>query len=149
MGRGVGKLTRARPAPIFCPMFALLTRIMLAFCTAFVFTGQMEAAAEHCARLALAAEHQSAQHASAQHAGHEAPAATSDCHDSEPAAPAHHSTHTKAPADHCECIAALKMCAAIPAAEASHAITPYAWLVAAAPYFASNEPAPDWRPPRA
>lgn len=29
-----------------------LTRILLALVTAFVFTGQMEAAAEHCARLA-------------------------------------------------------------------------------------------------
>ncbi len=123
-------------------MFAMLTRIMLAFCTAFVFTGQMEAAAEHCARLALAAEH----------ATHEAatPAAeTPDCHDSKPAAPAHHSTHTKAPADHCECIAALKMCSQLPVAFASHAITPYAWLEAATPYFASTTPAPDWRPPRA
>jgi hypothetical protein len=124
---------------MFRPMFALLTRIMLAFCTAFVFTGQMEAAAEHCARLALAAEH----------ATHKAPPAaeTPDCHDSQPA-PAH-STHTKAPADHCECIAALKMCSALPAAFASHAITPYAWLTAAAPHFASTTPAPDWRPPRA
>ena len=36
-------------------MLSKLTRILLAICTAFVFTGQMEAAAQHCARLALAA----------------------------------------------------------------------------------------------
>lgn len=122
-------------------MLAKLTRILLAFCTAFVFTGQMEAAAEHCARLALAAEH----------ATHEAPPAaeTPDCHDSKPSAPAHHSTHTKAPTDHCECIAALKMCAVIPFAAASHAITPYAWLDAPAHAFASTDPAPGLRPPRA
>lgn len=129
-------------------MLAKLTRILLAFCTAFVFTGQMEAAAEHCARLALAAEHATHETAPKHHASQHAE--TPPCHETAPAAEAaHHSTHTKAPADHCECIAALKMCAQLPAAFASHAITPYAWLVAAAPYFASNEPAPDWRPPRA
>lgn len=121
-------------------MLSKLTRILLAICTAFVFTGQMEAAAEHCARLALAAEHEAAK------------ADAPTCHDSQPAAEAktpHHSTHTKAPADHCECIAALKMCADIPAAFASHHIEPYAWLTAATAAFASTKPAPDWRPPRA
>ena len=125
-------------------MLSKLTRILLAICTAFVFTGQMEAAAEHCARLALAAEQATAEH-------HHAPKAeTPSCHETQPAAEAtHHSTHTKAPADHCECIAALKMCSALPAAFASHTIEPYAWLTAATPAFASTSPAPDWRPPRA
>ena len=137
---------------MLAPMVRRLTRILLAFCTAFVFTGQMEAAAEHCARLALAAEHATheaaLQHHSDHHAAETTAATTPDCHDSQSAAPTH-STHTKAPADHCECIAALKICTQLPAAFASHAITPYAWLEAAAPYFASTQPAPDWRPPRA
>jgi hypothetical protein len=135
-----------RPRHDVSPMLSNLTRILLAICTAFVFTGQMEAAAEHCARLALAAEHEAA----AQH--HAVNADTPSCHDGQPAAEtkaAHHSTHTKAPADHCECIAALKMCADIPAAFASHNIEPYAWLTAANAAFASTRPAPDWRPPRA
>lgn len=140
--------------PMLAPMVRKLTRILLAFCTAFVFTGQMEAAAEHCARLALAAEqatHKAPQeHADTHHVGHHQQAETPPCHDAAPAAEAtHHSTHTKAPAGHCECIAALKMCAAIPVAEASHAITPYAWLDAPAQAFASTEPAPGLRPPRA
>ncbi len=123
-------------------MLSKLTRILLAICTAFVFTGQMEAAAEHCARLALAAEHESV--AQQHHAD------TPPCHDSKPAAEtAHHSTHSKQPADHCECIAALKICTSLPAAEASHAIAPYAWLTAANTALHSTEPAPDWRPPRA
>ena len=134
---------------MFSAMLAKLTRILLAFCTAFVFTGQMEAAAEHCARLALAAEHET--HAAPQHhTGHNQQAETPDCHDAAPAAEAtHHSSHTKAPADHCECIAALKVCTSIPVAEASHAITPYAWLTAPPHTFASTEPAPGLRPPRA
>lgn len=139
---------------MLAPMVRKLTRILLAFCTAFVFTGQMEAAAEHCARLALAAEHATHEAAPQPHAmqghGDHQQAETPPCHETAPAVETtHHSPHTKAPADHCECIAALKMCAQLPAAFASHAITPYAWLVAAAPDFASNEPAPDWRPPRA
>lgn len=131
-------------------MLAKLTRILLALCTAFVFTGQMEAAAQHCARLALAAEHAihevpaAAQH----HADHHAE--TPPCHETAHAVEtSHHASHTKAPADHCDCIAALKMCTQLPAAFANHAITPYAWLVAATPHFASTTPAPDWRPPRA
>jgi hypothetical protein len=127
-------------------MLSKLTRILLAICTAFVFTGQMEAAAEHCARLALAAEHAVVE----QH--HAVKTETPSCHDSQPAAAAktpHHSTHTKAPADHSECIAALKMCADIQAAFASHTIEPYAWLTAASPAFASTDPAPGLRPPRA
>lgn len=130
-------------------MLSKLTRILLAICTAFVFTGQMEAAAQHCARLALAAEHQAAEHEAARHA---VKADTPPCHDSKLAAEtkiAHHSTHSQQPADHCECIAALKICAAIPASSASQLIAPYAWTVAAAVPFHSTKPTPDWRPPRA
>ena len=122
-------------------MLSKLTRILLAICTAFVFTGQMEAAAQHCARLALAAEHAAVE----QHH-----ADTPPCHDSQPAAKtAHHTTRSQLPADHCECIAALKMCASLPAATASQQIAPYAWAAAIAVPFHSTEPAPDWRPPRA
>ena len=123
-------------------MLSKLTRILLAICTAFVFTGQMEAAAEHCARLALAAEHAAV--AQQHHAD------TPPCHDSQPAATkAHHAAHTKQPADHCECIAALKTCATLAATTTSQRIEPYAWIAAPAVAFHSTEPAPDWRPPRA
>ncbi|HPI48294.1 MAG TPA: hypothetical protein PLH23_08510 [Hyphomonadaceae bacterium] len=138
-------------------MLSKLTRILLAICTAFVFTGQMEAAAQHCARLALLAEHGAAVHESAVHATveqhHAVKAETPSCHDSAAAAEAkaaHYPTHnTNQPADHCECIAALKMCASLPAATASHRIAPYAWLTTGATPFVSTEPTPDWRPPRA
>ena len=120
-------------------MLSKLTRILLAICTAFVFTGQMEAAAQHCARLALAAEHA----ATARHH-----ADTPPCHDSRPAAKTAHQPKQH-PADHCECIAALKTCATLAATTTSQRIEPYAWTVAATPTLHSTEPAPDWRPPRA
>ena len=131
-----------RPRHDVPPMLSKLTRILLAICTAFVFTGQMEAAAQHCARLALAAEHAAVE----QHH-----ADTPPCHDSQPTAEtkaAHHPAHDKQPADHCECIAALKMCASLPAATASQNIAPYAWITTAAVAFHSTDLAPDWRPPR-
>ena len=123
-------------------MLSKLTRILLAICTAFVFTGQMEAAAQHCARLATALAHEA----------EPVKAENPSCHDGQPAAEtkaAHHPTHSEQPADHCECIAALKMCASLPAATASQHIAPYAWTTASAVTFHSNEPTPDWRPPRA
>lgn len=128
-------------------MFAKLTRIVLAIATAFVFTGQMEAAAQHCARLALASHAAGAHHAEAE---------TPPCHGAKEAdqamahhAAPHHTTQDQHPQpDHCECIAALKMCAALTATTTSSHIEPYAWALPQATAFASTKPAPDWRPPR-
>lgn len=128
-------------------MLSRLTRIMLALVTAFVFTGQVEAATQHCARLveqaAIAAE---------------ADEAAPPCHDAQPAvANAHsdhtaktdlHTQHSKSP-DRCECIAALKGCADLETASSATKIEPYAWLMPARATFASNQTEPDWRPPRA
>lgn len=127
-------------------MLSKLTRILLAIATAFVFTGQMEAAAAHCARLAMT-------HATP---GPAAPTAEKPpCHESVDAAQAmHHPApqqhqHKHPQPDHCECIAALKMCIAIATASASRRIEPYAWMLQPAAAFLSRTPAPDWRPPRA
>ena len=134
-------------------MLNRLSRILLALVTAFVFSGQMEAAAEHCARLAQEA----AQAVEAVEAApcHEAAGAAAMSHGQ----PAHHGTaphhsggvqsgSTQAP-DHCECVAALNGWTAFQGPLASSMVAPYAWLTPAAVQFASNEPDPDLRPPRA
>jgi hypothetical protein len=127
-------------------MISAFTRIMLALAMAFVFAGQMEAAAAHCARLAQADA-----------VAFEPPAAeTPDCHGKaeDAAAPAHHQTphhapeDQSAPADHCDCIGALKVCAAPAALPGLSSITAYAWQAPQAISFASVEPAPARRPPR-
>jgi hypothetical protein len=137
-------------------MLARLTRIMMALVTAFVFTGQMEAAAQHCARLAKAAAivavaepdappcHESQAAASHMHAamGHAASHAMS--HDS---GSPQHSGHAKTP--HCECIAALTGWVGLAGATKSGLVEVYAWLTPQQTAFASNEPSPDLRPPRA
>jgi hypothetical protein len=128
-------------------MISAFTRIMLALAMAFVFAGQMEAAAAHCARLAQADS-----------VAVELPAAEiPDCHGmaEDAAAPAHHQTPQHAPedqstpADHCDCIGALKVCAAPAALPRSSSIAAYAWQAPQAISFASVEPAPARRPPRA
>ena len=97
-------------------MLSRLTRIVLALVTAIVFTGQMEAAAQHCAQLAQTAATEAATIVAA--AENEA----SPCHGSNAAVTHRHAAmshqhgapdhsghgpnHTKAPS-HCECIAAL------------------------------------------
>ncbi len=120
-------------------MIPALTRIMLALAMAFTFASQMEAAAAHCAQLAQA----------------DAAAALEqpDCHgmaNAEAPAyhPAPHQPDTPAP-DHCECIAALKVFGAPAALPGSTRIAPYAWLTVADAQFASIDPAPGLRPPRA
>lgn len=134
----------ARPsASILPPMFSAFTRILLALSMAFVFTGQMEAAAAHCAKLAQDAAMQSESE----------PAGKPDCHGMSDAAPTHHpapqhTPDTAAP-DHCECIAALKVCANPASMPGSSRIAPYAWLLPEAATFASVDPAPGLRPPRA
>lgn len=124
-------------------MFSAITRIMLALALAIVFTGRMEAAAAHCASLAR-----------------EEPAQTSptaadepSCHGMETMAPAHHAAASETPdqpqPDHCDCIAALKVCAAPAMTPGSARITPYAFLPPESARFASIDPAPGLRPPRA
>lgn len=124
-------------------MFQALTRIMLALAMALTFAGQMEAAAAHCAQLAQADV------AAAEPTSADEP----DCHGMTDAAPTHHSAPTDpydAPApDHCECMAALKVCAAPATLPESARIAPYAWLRAADARFASLESSPALRPPRA
>lgn len=131
-------------------MLPRLTRIMLALVTAFVFTGQVEAATQHCARLV--------EQAAIAAAATEADEATPPCHETQAAVAAvHHdhsaktdlhSQHSKSP-DRCECIAALKGCADLETASSITKIEPYAWLMPARAAFASTKPEPDWRPPRA
>jgi hypothetical protein len=130
-------------------MLNRLTRILLALVTAFVFTGQMEAAAAHCARLAHEAA-QSAVVATEAAPCHETAGATAVSHHQ----PAHHGnaadhpgpTHTP---DHCQCVAALNGWTVFAGPQASAMVAPYAWLAPTAVQFASSEPDPDLRPPRA
>jgi len=134
-------------------MLPKLTRILLALVTALVFTGQMEAAAQHCARLAHEA-------ASIEHA----PAPDRECHDPAPAAahgahhaapseatPGHDPAHAPAShaAGHCECLAALNGFTSTTGARASNVIAHDAWQPLKTASFVSSRPDPDLRPPRA
>lgn len=131
-------------------MLSMLTRILLALVTAFVFTGQMEAAAQHCARLAeAAAAAEAAPVAEAETPPcHETGEAAAMAHDTQPHHPAPHADHSSAP-DTCECIAALKVCVGVAGAGTSTLAEPYAWLAESEARIASSEPDPDLRPPRA
>lgn len=124
-------------------MIERLIRITLAFAVAFVFAGRMEAAAQHCARLALelvAPKTAVAPTAEAPcHGGHEM-AMTAE-------APAKAQHHGKA-GERCDCVGVLKAFAEIGAAARSAHIEPYEWARPDAASFASIEPQPDWRPPR-
>lgn len=116
-----------------------LIRMFLALAVAFVFTGRMEAAAAHCARQAHADDVA-------------APAAeTAPCHGLGVAAdkPAQQPKHHDKSGDRCECLAVLKACAGLVAGTASAHIEPYEWARPEAIAFASTEPLPDLRPPRA
>ena len=123
-------------------MLGRFIRIMLAIATAVVFTAQVEAATQHCARLVHAAE---------------APAGpvkaeTPSCHEMTTTAKAavEHPAPQKSPMqDRCECIAVLTECAPALTAAGSALIEPYAWAQLAAETFASREPAPALRPPQA
>ena len=139
-------------------MMSRLTRILMALVTAFVFTGQMEAAAQHCAQLAKAAasdvvvattetegppcheataaahaamshDHDASNHGAADHSGHDA-------------------NHSNAP-PHCACIAALTGWIDVTGAATSTRVETYAWLAPSEMNFASSKPDPDLRPPRA
>ena len=116
-----------------------LIRVVLALAVAFVFTGRMEAAAEHCLKLAAA-------EAAAQ------PVATPEaapCHGAHMAAPAKPMHQHGKTTGKCECMAVLTGFAPVIDATASVQIEPYAWARPEAVSFASIQPAPDWRPPRA
>lgn len=123
-------------------MLGRFIRIMLAIATAFVFTAQVEAGAQHCARLAHAAEA----------AGQPVKVETPSCHEMGMAAKptSHHPAPHKQPAqDRCECIAVLTECAPVVTAAGSALIEPYAWAKPVTEAFASTEPAPALRPPQA
>lgn len=130
-------------------MLPKLTRILLALVTAFVFTGQMEAAAEHCARLAHEAA--SAQASKAAAPCHETAAAVASTHHNPTSEASHHPpSHEQAPSsDHCECVAALHGFTKFSGALTSGHVVPYAWLPTEPASFASSRPDPDLRPPRA
>lgn len=131
-------------------MISRLTRMLLALVTAFVFTGQMEAAAQHCAKLAEAAAIVAV-----------AERAEPPCHETQSAdvhvamghAPSSdiantHSDHAKSP-PHCECIAALTGWVDLAGAATSTHAEAYVWLSPVETTFASAKPDPDLRPPRA
>jgi hypothetical protein len=129
-------------------MLNRLSRILLALVTAFVFSGQMEAAAEHCARLAHEAT-QAAEPVSEAAPCHETAEAAATTHGGS----SHHgktTDHSNGPAaDHCECVAALNGWTSFEGPHASSMVAPYAWLRPEAVTFASSQPDPDLRPPRA
>lgn len=128
-------------------MLSQLTRILLALVTAIVFTGRMEAAAEHCARLVG-------------QAAATADAETPPCHERQAeAVQLHGADHHGAshqdddpppgPPDACQCIAALTICPGLAAPTASARIEPHAWLAPGDARINSSQPDPDLRPPRA
>lgn len=129
-------------------MLERVVRIMLAIATAIVISAQVEAAAQHCARLA----HETVEPVKAK---------TSSCHDTVAAAMearqagaadkgAHHQApHKQSAPDRCECIAVLSACPSVVTPAGSSRIEPYAWAEPGAEGFATTEPAPALRPPRA
>jgi hypothetical protein len=117
-----------------------LIRILFACAIAVVVTVRMEAAAEHCRKLTAAAETAipvPAAEAAPCHGAHDAPAPQ----------PAHHPDGNSP--ERCECLAVLAGFVAYGPAISSAGIEPYAWARPLAVGFASIEPAPDWRPPKA
>lgn len=119
----------------------MFARLCLALAVALVFTGRMEAAAAHCARIA------------ATDVAAPADPEAMPCHGADEAAQetaGRHSAPQQTPAtDTCECIAVLKACSAVVAASASARIKPYEWVRPESVAFISIEPAPALRPPRA
>jgi hypothetical protein len=123
-------------------MIERLIRIGLALAVAIVFTGRMEAAATHCAKIA------------ATEAAAEAPQPEAmPCHGMDEAAPSpqqgsHHTAPHNPAQKTCECVAVLTGYASVAAAIASARIEPYEWMRSQATAFTSIEPSPDRRPPR-
>jgi hypothetical protein len=133
-------------------MIERLIRIALALAVAFVFTGRMEAAAAHCVRLAqegfTPAAESRAQAAESQNDG------TMSCHNGgqeiaqKAQTPAKAKHHGKA-GERCDCVGVLNAFAEVGGAARSAHIEPYEWARPDAAAFASIEPAPALRPPRA
>ena len=124
-------------------MIERLIRIGMALAVAFVFTGRMEAATAHCAR--LAAE---------EHAVSEPSQDAMPCHGMGEARTApEKASHQPDPRDpvqnKCECIAVLAGFASFAPAVTSAHIEPYEWMLPPATTFASVDPSPGLRPPRA
>jgi len=126
-------------------MLSRLTRIAMAMAVAFVFTGQVEAAANHCARLAALSEAPVEALPAMTPAMEAAP-----CHDQAAAEASSMPAQKHMPdKSRCECVAVLTACASPVAAEASSRMEAYAWAQPEAVTFASFDPSPDLRPPRA
>jgi hypothetical protein len=122
-------------------MIERLIRVGLALAVAFVFTGRMEAATAHCAR--VVAQEQAV-----------APHDAMPCHGMDDAASApeqasHHPAKHNPAQNQCECIAVLAGFTSFAPSVASAHIEPYEWLQPQAAVFASVEPSPGLRPPRA
>jgi hypothetical protein len=130
-------------------MLERLTRLCLAVMIAFVFTGRMEAAAAHCVRLAQAEQAAVAAPIA------EASEAAMPCHGAEHdaaapvKAPEHHKTSHDKAGDRCMCVGVLKACAGVAAATGSAQVEFQRWVRPQAASFASIEPAPALKPPRA
>jgi hypothetical protein len=126
-------------------MLARLTRIALAMAVAFVFTGQVEAAANHCARLAALAQMPAGTMQSMTPAIERAP-----CHEQAAAEASSKPVEKQTPDEsRCECLAVLTACASPVAAEAKARMEAYVWASPEAVTFASFVSVPDLRPPRA
>jgi hypothetical protein len=123
-------------------MIERLIRIGLALAIAFVFTGRMEAATAHCAR--LAAEEKAVA---------EPQQDAMPCHSADKSTPAaeqvshHPASHDPAPST-CECVAVLVGLTTYAPLVASASMEPYEWMRPQAAAFASVEPSPGLRPPR-
>lgn len=144
--------TEAR-RPKFWVMLERLTRLCLAVMIAFVFAGRMEAAAAHCVRLAQAEQAAITPVAEAQEAampchGAEQDAAPVKAASHHDGASHHKTTHDKA-GDRCMCVGVLKACADVVAASGSSHVAFQDWVRPEMTAFASIEPSPALKPPRA
>lgn len=118
-----------------------LVRILLALAVAFVVTARTEAAAEHCRRLAAATAEAATQIPETE------AVSCHGAHETTPAKPAHHPDQPSQ--ERCECMAVLTGYVSVAATVSSVHIEPYAWARPGAVIFASIEPTPALRPPRA
>lgn len=128
-------------------MLSRLTRIFLAFAMAVVFAGQVEAATQHCVRLAELAKVAPAESPPVAETGHCHEATAADTRGGKAHHPAgEHHTGGKLAA-HCQCVATTIACV-IAGETWSSRVAPYSWLLPEEVRFASSKPEPDWRPPR-
>ncbi|HEX5006849.1 MAG TPA: hypothetical protein VFV70_07030 [Hyphomonadaceae bacterium] len=134
-------------------MIERLIRLGLALAVAFVFTGRMEAATAHCARL-VAEEQAVVEPRDVAEPG------AMPCHGMDEAAPASEPASSDQPAQHhpakhspvqgkCECVAVLAGFTSFAPWVASAHIEPYEWMRPQGAAFLSIESSPGLRPPRA